>query len=27
VDVRDFGVYRLKGNKRVDVVKWFASNV
>ena len=24
VDLRDFGVYRLKGGKRFDVVKWFA---
>ena len=22
VDERDFGVYRLKGNKRFDVIKW-----
>ena len=24
VDLRDFGVYRLKGGKRFDLVKWFA---
>ena len=24
VDLRDFGVYRLKGGRRFDVVKWFA---
>jgi len=24
VDVRDFGVYRIKGNKRFEVVKWMA---
>jgi len=24
VDLRDFGVYRIKGNKRFEVVKWFA---
>ena len=24
VDLRDFGVYRLTGGKRFDVVKWFA---
>ena len=24
VDLRDFGVYRLKGGKRFEVVKWFA---
>ena len=23
VDTRDFGIYRLKGNKRFEVVKWF----
>lgn len=23
VDLRDFGVYRIKGNKRFKVVKWF----
>jgi predicted nucleic acid-binding protein len=23
VDMRDFGVYRLKGGKRFEVVKWF----
>lgn len=23
VDKRDFGVYRLKGDKRFDVIKWF----
>ncbi|MBK9608702.1 MAG: hypothetical protein IPO58_20545 [Betaproteobacteria bacterium] len=23
VDLRDFGVYRIKGNKRFEVVKWF----
>lgn len=27
VDMRDFGVYRLKSNKRFELVKWFASNV
>jgi len=24
VDLRDFGVYRLKRGKRFEVVKWFA---
>ena len=24
VDLRDFGVYRLKGGKRFEVVKWIA---
>ena len=24
VDLRDFGVYRIKGNKRFEVVKWIA---
>ena len=24
VDLRDFGVYRLKGGKRFEVVKWFS---
>ena len=24
VDTRDFGVYRLNGNKRFELVKWFA---
>jgi len=23
VDIRDFGIYRLKGGKRFEVVKWF----
>lgn len=23
VDMRDFGIYRLKGGKRFDVIKWF----
>jgi predicted nucleic acid-binding protein len=27
VDMRDFGVYRVRRNKRFEVVKWFASNV
>ena len=25
VDARDFGIYRLKGGKRFEVVKWFDS--
>lgn len=23
VDMRDFGVYRLKGGKRFEIVRWF----
>ena len=23
VDARDFGIYRLKGSKRFEVVRWF----
>jgi len=26
VDTRDFGVYRLKRNKRFELVRWFPSN-